>query len=139
MNCIRKASSLAICLAFTGCGITKYYDGPARSPDQVAEIRYSYPLQLMNVDGKVASLFASDRFNLLPGSHHLEIRYYSGVATGKSCKIDFDAEAGKAYSVIYFAPSFMKWGAFLRKYANGFSSNENKAPFDSNKDIECKF
>ena len=129
---------LAACLV-SGCGFTKYYPGPRLEDREIARIYYHFPIKLLRIDGSNAFLANDLQIHFLPGRHAI-VLYYNVplLGTGKSCTLEFDAEAGREYQILYEVTR-PTWRAFLRKYANGYSAAEKKEPFSPDRDIPCKF
>jgi hypothetical protein len=130
-------------VVLSSCGIKRFYSGPPRPREEIARMRYSEQgAKIVDIDGASFRIALVERYGyeLLPGPHTIEVSYYRAFRSGRqTCFIKFDAEAGKEYQVIGFSTRSWKWGAFLRKYTNGYSDYEYAQPFSKESDVLCRF
>lgn len=98
---IAGAALAALLLAACGGAPVKQYPGERRPASEVATIvTERATTQIMVIDGARTSGYYRRQYEVLPGTHRLSVAYESSVViSGRRLVVEFDAGAGKTYTI----------------------------------------
>ncbi|MFZ5892309.1 MAG: hypothetical protein ACOY0T_14720 [Myxococcota bacterium] len=130
MGSVLRACVLLAAVA-VACGgptfILQQYDGPARSAESVAIVRFegTADVDLVTLDGAVADAHVPEdarlHVEMLPGRHVLGVAR-RGAPGEQVRRVVFVAEPARTYQIVFGAPAANEWQPSLRVFEIDFRS-----------------